>query len=71
MSLAGKPILVYGDCSTTSFRATKLFHTAEEGAVVYKEEVAKRIFLMKKCGHIGKDDYLGIGINAKMSKAHI
>ncbi len=69
--LAGKSILAYGDCSALSFHATKLFHTAEGGAVVCKDaEVAKRVFLMKKFGHIGEDDYLDIGINAKMSELH-
>ncbi|MGZ8918138.1 MAG: DegT/DnrJ/EryC1/StrS family aminotransferase, partial [Methylobacter sp.] len=69
--LAGESILQHGDCSTLSFHATKLFHTAEGGAVVCKDaEVAKRVFLMKKFGHIGEEDYLDIGINAKMSELH-
>ena len=69
--LAGESILQYGDCSTLSFHATKLFHTVEGGAVVCKDaEVAKRVYLMKKFGHIGEDDYLDIGINAKMSELH-
>ena len=54
-----------------SFHATKLFHSAEGGAVVCKNEnVAKKIGLMKKFGHVGEDDYLDIGINAKMSELH-
>lgn len=69
--LAGESILLHGDCSTLSFHATKLFHTAEGGAVVCKDaEVTKRVFLMKKFGHIGEDDYIDIGINAKMSELH-
>lgn len=69
--LAGESILQHGDCSTLSFHATKLFHTAEGGAVVCKDaEVVKRVFLMKKFGHVGEDDYLDIGINAKMSELH-
>jgi dTDP-4-amino-4,6-dideoxygalactose transaminase len=71
VKFAGESILQYGDCSTLSFHATKLFHTAEGGAVVCKDvAVAKRVFLMKKFGHIGEDDYLDIGINAKMSELH-
>ncbi len=71
VKLAGQSILQYGDCSTLSFHATKLFHTAEGGAIICKnEEVSKRVFLMKKFGHIGEDDYLDIGINAKMSELH-
>lgn len=69
--LNGQSMLNHGDCSTLSFHATKLFHTAEGGAVVCKEEVvAQRAFLMSKFGHIGEDEYLDIGINAKMSELH-
>ena len=69
--LAGESIMKQGDCSILSFHATKLFHTVEGGAVVCKDvEVAKRISLMKKFGHIGEDDYIDIGINAKMSELH-
>lgn len=71
VKLFGESLLQHGDCSTLSFHATKLFHTAEGGAVVCKDaEVTKRVFLMKKFGHIGEDDYLDIGINAKMSELH-
>lgn len=69
--LSGKSILQHGDCSTLSFHATKLFHTAEGGAVISKDaEVGKRVFLMKKFGHIGEEDYWDIGINAKISELH-
>ena len=71
VKLHGESILQYGDCSTLSFHATKLFHTGEGGAVICKDaEVSKRISLMKKFGHVGEDDYLDIGINAKMSELH-
>jgi dTDP-4-amino-4,6-dideoxygalactose transaminase len=71
VKLFGESLLLHGDCSTLSFHATKLFHTGEGGAVVCKDaEVTKRIFLMKKFGHIGEDDYLDIGINAKLSELH-
>jgi dTDP-4-amino-4,6-dideoxygalactose transaminase len=71
VKLAGESLLKHGDCSTLSFHSTKLFHTGEGGAVVCKDpEVTKRIFLMKKFGHVGEDDYLDIGINAKMSELH-
>jgi dTDP-4-amino-4,6-dideoxygalactose transaminase len=71
VKLSGESILANGDCSVLSFHATKLFHTAEGGAVICKDAaVAKRVSLMKKFGHIGEDDYLDIGINAKMSELH-
>jgi len=71
VKLFGESLLVHGDCSALSFHATKLFHTAEGGAVVCKDSaVIKRISLMKKFGHSGEEDYLDIGINAKMSELH-
>lgn len=71
VKLNGESLLMHGDCSTLSFHATKLFHTAEGGAVVCKnDEIARKVFLMGKFGHIGEDEYLDIGINAKMSELH-
>lgn len=71
IKLDGQSILNYGDCSAISFHATKLFHTAEGGAVVCNDvDAAQRIFLLKKFGHLGEEDYLDIGINAKMSELH-
>lgn len=69
--LNGQSLLNHGDCSILSFHATKLFHTVEGGAVVCKDTAtAKRVFLMSKFGHLGEDEYLDIGINAKMSELH-
>lgn len=71
VKLNGQSLLSHGDCSILSFHATKLFHTGEGGAVVCKnEDVARRIFLMSKFGHIGEDTYLDVGVNAKMSELH-
>jgi dTDP-4-amino-4,6-dideoxygalactose transaminase len=69
--LDGQSLLVHGDVSTLSFHATKLFHTAEGGAVVCRDEnVIKRIGVMKRYGHLGEDCYQEIGINAKISELH-
>lgn len=66
----GKSILSYGDISTISFHATKIFHTVEGGAVVTNDdELNKKIFLLKSFGHIG-DEYFSLGINAKNSEFH-
>lgn len=71
VKLLGESLLQHGDCATLSFHATKLFHTGEGGAVICKDkEVSNRVSLMKKFGHIGEDNYLDIGINAKMSELH-
>jgi dTDP-4-amino-4,6-dideoxygalactose transaminase len=71
VKLNGQSLLRHGNASILSFHATKLFHTAEGGAVVCRDtEISERVSLMKKFGHIGEDDYLDIGINAKMSELH-
>jgi dTDP-4-amino-4,6-dideoxygalactose transaminase len=71
VKLNGQSLLIHGDISTLSFHATKLFHTAEGGAVICRDEnVSNRVFVMKKFGHLGEDIYQEIGINAKMSELH-
>ena len=61
----------YGDISTLSFHATKLFHTGEGGAVVTNDdELAQRIKYMLNFGHKGQEDFYGLGINGKNSEMH-
>ena len=65
----GKSIFEYGDVSTCSFHATKLFHTGEGGALFTKDDdLYKRLFYHHNFGHKGKEDFQGVGINAKMSE---
>lgn len=64
----GKSLLDYGDISTCSFHATKIFHTIEGGAIIAREkEVSNKIELMKRFGHFG-DEHFMLGINAKASE---
>jgi dTDP-4-amino-4,6-dideoxygalactose transaminase len=66
-----KSVLEYGDISTLSFHATKLFHTIEGGAIITNDdEIAHRISFMRSFGHNGPDKYWGIGINGKNSELH-
>ena len=66
----GKSLLNYGDISTCSFHATKLFHTVEGGCIICNDnELAEKLFLYRSFGHIG-DDYYFIGINGKNSEFH-
>ena len=63
-------LLSYGDVSTLSFHATKLFHTVEGGACIVKDkDVSNKLELMKKFGHLG-DEHLTLGINGKASEFH-
>lgn len=67
----GKSVFRYGDVSTTSFHATKLFHTIEGGAVFTEDpELLRRMALMRNFGHIGTNSFDGQGINAKNSELH-
>lgn len=67
----GKSVLEYGDVSTTSFHATKLFHTTEGGAVVTKDpSLLRKMALMKSFGHISPIAFEGVGINGKNSEFH-
>ncbi len=66
----GRSILQWGDASTLSFHATKLFHTVEGGAVVvHDEKTDKRLRLTRSFGHYG-DEHFVLGMNAKMSEVH-
>jgi dTDP-4-amino-4,6-dideoxygalactose transaminase len=66
-----KSIFLYGDISTTSFHATKLFHTTEGGAVFTKDpELLKIMSYMRNFGHDGPEKFQGLGINAKNSEFH-
>jgi dTDP-4-amino-4,6-dideoxygalactose transaminase len=65
----GKSIFEYGDISTCSFHATKLFHTGEGGAIFCKdEELRHKIFYSHNFGHNGPNDFYGVGINGKISE---
>jgi dTDP-4-amino-4,6-dideoxygalactose transaminase len=62
--------LSYGDISTCSFHATKIFHTGEGGAIICKDEdIARELYFMRQFGHFG-DDYYNVGINGKSSEIH-
>ncbi len=64
-----KSIFEYGDVSTCSFHATKLFHTGEGGAVFCKNETLRhKIFYSHNFGHDGPLSFHGLGINGKISE---
>lgn len=68
LELNGKSIVNYGDASVFSFHATKLFHTIEGGAVVFKLQKNKnRCDLLKNFG-IKNEEVVECGINGKMNE---
>ena len=65
----GKSIFEYGDISTCSFHATKVFHTGEGGALFTgSDELNDKLFYHHNFGHYGPEVFQGVGINAKMSE---
>jgi len=67
----GSSIMKYGDISTVSFHATKLFHTGEGGAILTdNDELAYKISYMMNFGHDGPTKFVGLGINGKNSELH-
>ncbi len=67
----GKSVLNRGDASTLSFHATKLFHTCEGGAIVFrKKEDLDTAKLLINFGITDPEKIGPLGINAKMSEIH-
>ncbi len=65
----GKSIFNYGDVSTCSFHATKIFHTGEGGCMITtNKELHEKLFYHHNFGHNGPENFHGIGINAKTSE---
>jgi dTDP-4-amino-4,6-dideoxygalactose transaminase len=65
----GKSLFEYGDVSTCSFHATKLFHTAEGGAMFSNNaELRQKLYYSHNFGHNGPLDFYGLGINGKISE---
>ncbi|MQP24750.1 aminotransferase class I/II-fold pyridoxal phosphate-dependent enzyme [Flavobacterium sp. LMO8] len=65
----GQSIFNYGDVSTCSFHATKLFHTGEGGALFAKDTTLQhQLFYSHNFGHNGPLAFHGLGINGKISE---
>ncbi|PKB17873.1 DegT/DnrJ/EryC1/StrS aminotransferase family protein [Flavobacterium sp. 5] len=62
-------IFNFGDVSTCSFHATKLFHTGEGGAMFCNDDkIQHQLFFSHNFGHNGPLEFYGLGINAKISE---
>lgn len=65
----GTSIFNFGDVSTCSFHATKIFHTGEGGAMFCNDEnLFQKLFYSHNFGHNGPLEFHGLGINAKISE---
>ncbi len=72
VNVGDRSVLSYGDASTLSFHATKVFHTVEGGAVVFRDADAYAAAeQMTNFGIVsGNKGIAGPGINCKMSEVH-
>ena len=67
----GQSVYAFGDVSTASFHATKLFHTIEGGAVITQSPaLLKKLAFMRNFGHDGPERFADLGINGKNSEFH-
>lgn len=67
----GKSIFEYGDISTCSIHATKLYHSVEGGLVITKDPVLlKKLAYMRNFGFDGPESFAELGINGKNSEYH-
>ena len=67
--LHGRSIGSFGDATMFSFHATKLFHTAEGGAIACGDPALRqRIDRLKNFGIVGQEYVDSIGLNGKMNE---
>ena len=67
----GQSLLNYGDLSTISFHATKVFNTFEGGAIVcHSLEMKQRIDQLKNFGIVDETTVDDISLNGKLSEIH-
>ena len=69
VEVKGSPIGAFGEITMFSFHATKLFNSAEGGALVCGDETLKKKFdLMRNFGIKNEEVVEGTGINGKMNE---
>lgn len=67
----GKSIFEYGDISTCSLHATKLYHSIEGGLIITKSpDLLKKMAYIRNFGIAGVDTFAELGINGKNSEFH-
>ncbi|HVX48508.1 MAG TPA: DegT/DnrJ/EryC1/StrS family aminotransferase [Chitinophagaceae bacterium] len=67
----GKSIYAYGDISTASFHASKLYHTIEGGGIFSgNTALLNQIAFIRNFGFNGPEHFACTGINAKNSELH-
>ena len=71
VEINGKSIFEYGDISTCSLHATKLYHSIEGGLIFSKEaKVFQKLRSIRNFGFAGPETFDELGINGKNSEFH-
>lgn len=71
IEINGKSIFEYGDISTCSLHATKLYHSVEGGLIITKDaSLLKKLAHMRNFGFSGPESFSELGINGKNSEFH-
>lgn len=71
VEIKGKSIFEYGDISTCSLHATKLYHSVEGGLIVTKDgDLLKKLAYIRNFGISGFDSFAELGLNGKNSEFH-
>lgn len=71
VEINGKSIFEYGDISTCSLHATKLYHSIEGGLLITKDpELLRKLAFIRNFGFNGPEEFAELGINGKNSEFH-
>lgn len=71
VNIDGKSVFEYGDISTCSLHATKLYHSVEGGLIMTKNpSLLKKLAHMRNFGFDGPEAFSELGINGKNSEFH-
>mgnify|MGYP003599891718 CR=1 FL=1 len=71
VEINGKSIFEYGDISTCSLHATKLYHTIEGGLVITNNsDLLKKLASIRNFGISGHETFSDLGLNGKNSEFH-
>jgi len=69
VTYGGQSIFDFGDISTCSFHATKIFHSGEGGMLFANNDIIfTNAYNAHNFGHNGPTSFHGLGINGKMSE---
>lgn len=71
VQINGKSVFEYGDISTCSLHATKLYHSIEGGLIITKDAgLLKKLAYIRNFGISGFDSFAELGLNGKNSEFH-